>query len=211
MEIEKDLYDSYFSNLIQGNKALCMATVDDLTARGTSIEVIYTDLFQRSLYQVGEYWEQNKISVATEHLATAMTENLMIRLQPQIFSSQRTGKKIVVACVANEYHQIGAKMIADIFEMNGWDGYFIGAGTPAEELIRFLKSQHPDLIGISLSIYFNLNEMTRTLEKIRKIFPRTTIIVGGQAFKWGGKDVILQFDDVHYIPDIPGLQRFINQ
>jgi hypothetical protein len=27
--------------------------------------------------------------------------------------------------VANEYHQIGGKMVADIFELNGWRGYFV--------------------------------------------------------------------------------------
>lgn len=209
--MEEDLYNNYFNSLIQGDKSSCMELTDQLISRGVHIAHIYTGLFQRALYQVGDYWEQNKISVATEHLATAITESLMIRLQPQIFSSQRKGKKIVIACVANEYHQVGAKMIADIFEMNGWDGYFIGAATPADELIRFLKSNQPHLIGISLSIYFNLPEMIRTLEKIRDHFPKTPIIVGGQAFRWGGTNVISQYEDVHYLSGISQLQKFIGQ
>jgi len=42
-------------------------------------------------------------------------------------------------------------MVADMLEMNGWDGYFIGANTPLPELIRFIESKNPDLIGLSLS------------------------------------------------------------
>ncbi len=128
--IGNEEYNSYFNSLIKGDKAGCSAILDTLTGRGVDIVTIYTGLFQKALYQVGEYWEMNRISVATEHMATAITESLMIRLQPQLFSSDRIGKNSVIACVANEHHQVGAKMVADFFEMHGWDGYFVGANTP---------------------------------------------------------------------------------
>lgn len=209
--IEQETYNSYFNHLIQGDKNECMVTVDSLLDRNTPIETIYTQLFQRSLYQVGEFWENNRISVATEHMATAITENLMIRLQPRFFTADRTGKKAVIACVANEYHQVGAKMIADIFEMNGWDGFFIGANTPFLELVRFIENQKPDLIGISLSIYFNLQELKKTLEHIRKHFPTIPVLIGGQAFRWGGAEITQLFKDVEYIRNIDDLKSFIHK
>ena len=205
------LYQNYFSYLIKGEKNRCKQIVEELSLKNTAVERIYTDLFQRSLYQVGEYWELNRISVATEHMATAITENMMIQLQPRLFTTERTGKKAVVACVANEYHQVGAKMIADVFEMNGWDGYFIGANTPTEELIRFLETQQPDMIGLSLSLYFNLQELKTALEQIRNKFPDTPVVVGGQAFRWGGTEIIQQFNNVEYLSGIDALQELINK
>lgn len=205
------LYQNYFSHLIKGEKNRCKQIVEELSLKNTAVERIYTDLFQRSLYQVGEYWELNRISVATEHMATAITENMMIQLQPRLFTTERTGKKAVVACVANEYHQVGAKMIADIFEMNGWDGYFIGANTPTEELIRFLETQQPDMIALSLSLYFNLQELKNALEQIRNKFPDTPVVVGGQAFRWGGTEIIQQFNNVEYLSGIDALQELINK
>ena len=205
------LYHNYFSYLIKGEKNRCKQIVEELSLKNTAVERIYTDLFQRSLYQVGEYWELNRISVATEHMATAITENMMIQLQPRLFTTERTGKKAVVACVANEYHQVGAKMIADVFEMNGWDGYFIGANTPTEELIRFLETQQPDMIGLSLSLYFNLQELKTALEQIRNKFPDTPVVVGGQAFRWGGTEIIQQFNNVEYLSGIDALQELINK
>ncbi len=209
--IENETYNTYFNNLIKGAKNECATIVDDLINSNVTVDTVYTQLFQHSLYQVGDYWEKNKISVATEHMATAITENLMIRLQPQLFTTERTGKKAVIACVANEYHQVGAKMIADIFEMNGWDGYFIGANTPTAELIRFLESQNPDLIGLSLSIYFNLPELKSTVAQIRQRFPNMPILVGGQAFRWGGTDIVQEFNNVEYLSGIDTLNKFINQ
>jgi MerR family transcriptional regulator, light-induced transcriptional regulator len=207
--IEQKIYDEYYSHLIHGNKRFCSSLVDSIIKKQTSVEIIYTNLFQKALYKVGEDWEMNRISVATEHMATAITESMMIRLQPQLFSAERTGNKAVIACVANEYHQVGAKMVADMFEMNGWDGYFIGANTPFIELIRFIESQKPDLIGLSLSIYFNIHELKNTLEQIHMHFPDTPIIVGGQAFRWGGHEIADQYNHVSIITSIPQLNQFI--
>jgi len=209
--IEIDYYNNFLSNLIKGAKNECVIILDELITRQIPVEEIYTGLFQRSLYQVGEFWEMNRISVATEHMATAITESLMIRVQPQLFSTDRTGKKSVIACVANEYHQVGAKMVADIFEMNGWDGYFIGANTPFTELIRFIESKNPDLIGLSLSIYYNMPELKKTLAEIRQHFPDLPVMVGGQAFRWGGIEITQQFDNVTYLSGVETLGKYFNQ
>lgn len=209
--IENETYEKYFNYLIIGAKNECIAIFNEVLRKNVPVEEIYTQLFQRSLYQVGEYWEMNKISVATEHMATAITESLMIRLQPQLFITERTGKKAVIACVANEYHQVGAKMVADIFEMYGWDGYFIGANTPFAELIRFLESKNPDVVGLSLSIYYNLPVLKKTIANIRQHFPELPIIVGGQAFRWGGNEITQQFNNVALFSGLETLRKFINQ
>lgn len=55
---------------------------------------MYQDLVQRSLYEVGELWERGHVSVATEHLATAITESLLTwEFQPPL------GQKVSTNCV----------------------------------------------------------------------------------------------------------------
>lgn len=207
--IPENTYQHYFDNLLKGHKQNIAEVINELIDNKIVVKDIYEKLFRRSLYQVGEYWERNKISVATEHMATAITENMMIKLQPHLFTTNRTGNKAVIACVANEYHQVGAKMIADIFEMNGWDGYFIGANTPPTELIRFIESQQPHIIGLSLSIYFNISELRKSLQHIRAAIPNIPILVGGQAFRWGGVEITREFKSVHYLDSITALENFI--
>lgn len=207
--ITAETYDQYLTNLLRGHKGHCIETVESLLASDTGVREIYEHLFRRSLYQVGEYWEHNKISVATEHMATAITESLMIQMQARIFGTDRTGKKAVIACLANEHHQVGAKMIADIFEMHGWDGYFIGANTPVKELLRFIQEKQPDVIGLSLSIYFNMNVLLDTLQRIRKLLPDTPVVVGGQAFRWGGKEVVMEFEKVQLMDTLDSLESYI--
>lgn len=210
MTISETTYQHYFDNLIKGNRQICSEIVDGLLNSGESVQSIYEGLFRRSLYEIGDLWERNLISVATEHIATALTESLMVKIQPRLFAIERVGKKAVVACLAKEHHQIGARMVADFFEMNGWDGHFVGANTPAGELVRFIEKIRPDLIALSLSIYFNLSELSNTLKTIREKIPDIPIIIGGQAFRWGGTDIADEFDDVHYIDSIASLESLLN-
>ncbi|MBV5326804.1 MAG: cobalamin-dependent protein, partial [Chlorobium sp.] len=114
------------------------------------------ELFQKSMYRVGELWEINEISVAREHLATTITESMLSITYPHLFTGLQSAKKAIISCTANEYHQLGGKMVADIFELHGWDTHFLGVNTPINELLACIDEIKPDLIGLSLAVYFNV-------------------------------------------------------
>lgn len=208
--MDKQLLDHYMEALLQGNRYECQRIVTDLLADEIEIRTLYTDLFQHSLYRVGELWETNRISVAVEHLATSITESLMSLVYPQLFSAEHIGKKAVISCAVNEYHQIGGKMVADIFELNEWDGHFLGVNTPVEDQIRFIHDTRPDVVGLSLSIYSNLPMLVKHTEAIRSAFKDLPIIYGGQAFRWGGVEKMEQFSQTQYVSSLDALETFIN-
>lgn len=207
--ISESLYNEYLAALLKGDKKKCHELVKDLLDNDISLYDLYVHLFQRSLYHVGHLWEINQISVATEHMATSITESLLPLAYPRIFAADHKGKKAVISCLANEYHQIGGKMVADIFELNGWDGYFLGANTPKSELLNMIQEKQPDMLALSLSIYFNMNSLYDVLKEVRKPFPELKIIVGGQAFRWGGNDLAEQFPGVEYVPSIKKLKMLL--
>jgi methanogenic corrinoid protein MtbC1 len=209
--ITDDLYADYLRALLAGEKGKCIETVNGLLEKGITLYDLYIRLFQRSMYQVGELWEQNRISVAVEHLATAITESLLTLVYPLIFSAEHVGRKAVISCVAGEYHQLGGKMAADVFELNGWDGYFLGANTPPEELLKLIQEKRPDVLGLSLSLYFNLDSLCRLLEMVRGSFRDLPVLVGGQAFRWGGRDRVETYPAVTLVPTLEGLESFIRQ
>jgi methanogenic corrinoid protein MtbC1 len=156
---------------------------------------------------VGELWEHNKISVAREHLATSLTESLMTQVYPLLFNDITNPKGMaIISCTANELHQIGGKMVADLLELNGWDTHFLGANTPAEHLIAHVDEIKPDLLGLSLSIYSRLTEFTKTIEAVRHHYPQLDILAGGQAFLWGGKEVLDRYPSTTYIPSLSALE-----
>lgn len=200
-------YDGYLAALLSGDRAACASIVKNLDASGVGLKDIYLHLFQRSLYEVGELWEQQKISVAVEHLATAITERMLTIVQPQAFGGLARNRSIIIASVADEHHQVGARMIADLCELRGWRGYFLGAGTPLPDLLGLIGEKNPDLLGLSLSIYFNLPALLRTLDAVTTAHPDLPILVGGQAFRWGGLPALEKYPNVTYISSFEELEK----
>jgi len=184
------VYPDYLHALLAGDQAKCRLTVRALIENGIPVRTLYTDFFQRALYHVGELWESNRISVADEHLATAITESLMPETYPVLFGADHIGRSAVVSCVANEYHQIGGKMVADTFEMHGWNSYFLGANTPLADLLELVAAKKPDVVALSLTVYFGLGPLLDTLSALGEAFPALPVWVGGQAFRWGAHEQV---------------------
>ena len=207
--IEERLYRDYLRALLAGERRQCREMVQRLLDANIELKVLFIDLFQRSMYEVGELWERNRITVANEHLATSITESLLNLAYPALFAADHKDKKAVISCSANEYHQIGGKIVADIFELNGWDSHFLGANLPHEDLSRFIQEVQPDVVGLSLSIIANLDNLKLGIEVVRTNFPKLDLLIGGQAFRWGGIDAIRRYPGTEYISSLDELENLI--
>lgn len=207
--ITDTLYQNYFNDLLAGRRAICQETVQRLLDQDIDVKTIYTDLFQRSMYQVGDLWENGRITVANEHLATTITESLLNLIYPKIFARPRVGKAAIISCTANEYHQIGGKMVADFLELNGWDGYFLGANTPPDEILPLIQDIQPLFVGFSLSVLSNFSNLVQAITVVRADFPDMTLLVGGQAFRWGGKDRIANYTNVQLVGSLDELETLL--
>jgi methanogenic corrinoid protein MtbC1 len=201
------LYESYLAALLAGDRASCARIVQDLAAAGADLKELYVRLFARSMYRVGELWEHQRISVAVEHLATAITERMLTLVQAQAFSGPARDKSIIIACVADEYHQLGGRMIADFCELRGWRGYFLGADTPLPDLLQLIEERRPTLLGLSLSIYFNLPALLKALDAVTGNYPDLPILVGGQAFRWGGLAAVQAYRNVSHVASLDELEQ----
>ncbi|MGM0504174.1 MAG: B12-binding domain-containing protein, partial [Bacteroidota bacterium] len=68
-------YKDFLLALINGDRRQSYQLVDQYLKEDISVKKLYEEYIKETLYRVGELWEHNKISVATEHLATAITES----------------------------------------------------------------------------------------------------------------------------------------
>ncbi|MBF0227095.1 MAG: cobalamin-dependent protein [Desulfobacterales bacterium] len=209
IDLETNSYQEYLSSLLAGDRIKCSQIIDNFMQNKIAIKNLYENIFQLSLYKIGELWECNKISVAHEHMATSITESIMNQIYPNLISPKRTKKKAVISSVENELHQVGGKMAADIFEMHGWDSFYLGANTPLTELIRFVNDINPDVIGLSLTVYFHLENLKNMLNILTNKFRNIKILVGGQALKFGVDNILKSYENVIYIKSLDSLENCI--
>ena len=72
-------------------------------------------------------------------------------------------------------------MIADFFEMEGWDTFFLGANTPSESVVRELVERDAHLLAVSVTMTFDLPVASNLIRSVKES-PRTSrvrILIGG--------------------------------
>jgi len=179
-----ELSNQYLSALLRYDRhsasALILAAVDNKV----SIKEIYCHVFERCQYEIGRLWQLNDVSVAQEHYCTGATQLIMSQLYPYIFRANRPFRgTIVAACVTGELHEIGARMLCDLLEMEGWNTIYLGANVPTPGIIEVLRDNHSNILAVSASMTFHIPAVRQTIAAVRLASPATRILVGGYAFK----------------------------
>ncbi|MEP7108977.1 MAG: cobalamin-dependent protein [Ferruginibacter sp.] len=175
--------EKYLGLLLEGNKNMALAVITDLVKNGESVQSIYEHIFQATQYEVGLLWQTNRITVAHEHYCTAATQLIMASLYPYIFSSNKKGKKLLGCTVSGDLHEIGIRMVCDLFEIDGWDTYYMGANMPDENIISAVKEQKGEILAISATMPYHVSKVTELIKKLRSSgYPDLKIIVGGYPF-----------------------------
>jgi methanogenic corrinoid protein MtbC1 len=109
-------------------------------------------LIQPTLYEIGALWQANRVTVAQEHLATAITQYLLVQAFTLASFSPSNGRKAMFANVETNHHSLGLRIISDVFETSGWEVQFLGANVPTDALVRQVADWRPELVGLSLSL-----------------------------------------------------------
>jgi MerR family transcriptional regulator, light-induced transcriptional regulator len=150
--------------------------------RSRSLTQAAVHVIQPALYEIGQLWQENQVSVAQEHLAAAITQTLMAQGFGKYEPAPDNGRTALFACVTGNHHTLGLRMVADAFELAGWRVHYLGANTPLPSLIHHARELLPDLIGLSASLPFQLMHLREAVQRLRAEFPgdkRPHIVVGG--------------------------------
>lgn len=179
----RELAENYLRLLLRGERHLAAQLVLDSVAAGVTPKDIYLHVFQRTQREIGRLWQMNKISVAHEHYCTASTQFIMAQLYPTIFRTERVGRTMVATSVGGELHELGIRMVADFFEMEGWDTYYLGANTPGASVVQAVAERKAEVLGISATMTFHLHAVEELITLARKTAGwDTKIMVGGYPF-----------------------------
>lgn len=177
-----DLTRRYTEFLVKGDRRGARELILSAVDSGTSVADIYLQVLQPSQWEIGSLWHENKISVAHEHFATAATQSIMAELYPYFAATPRRSCRMVAAAAPGEIHELGIRMVADFFELDGWDTYFLGANTPLRDLMRMLGEQRPHVLALSASTALNLSAVQDIIAATRQLADPPKIMVGGRLF-----------------------------
>jgi methanogenic corrinoid protein MtbC1 len=170
--------------LLRLDAAAARETLENAITAGMALARIYSGVLPPLMREIGRLWQMNEISVAHEHYCSAAVQSILSGFYGRLFgATPRSGRSMLVACVENEQHELGARTIADVFELSGWRTSFLGANLPPRELVTLLKKADytPDLIALSATMPAHISKLASTIAAIRD-GSNIPIMVGGYLF-----------------------------
>src|SRR5690349_47479 len=168
----------FLDAMVSGNLADALRIARE--ARERSLPYLYEDVVAWALVEVGRRWEAGRMSVADEHIATAIAQSVLASFYPS-FPWSPEGPRSVVACVADERHELGARMAADLLAYDGWNVAFVGADVPLDAFVELVKRERPRCVGLSVALRERLPRLLETIARLGRDIPDVRIVIGGRG------------------------------
>lgn len=175
----------FLQALLQGQRKPACTIVMEAVREGHPVIEVYSEVLGKSLREVGRLWESNRITVAAEHTATAIVQLVLAQLYPLLPKPEVLRGNAIITGVEGELHQVGANMVADVLEADGWNVRFLGTNMPHAGVLKVVEEHQANAVGISAATLLSLPKVRGLVsdmrEKLKGRCPR--IVVGGGAFR----------------------------
>jgi methanogenic corrinoid protein MtbC1 len=178
--------------LLARDSARARRAIEDALAAGAPVPELYLGVLAPTLHEIGHRWAIGELNVAEEHYATTVAQSILDGLSRQLPRLAPDGRLAVVSGTPEEQHALGARMVADFLEADGWEVILLGAGAPVADLVALVSSEQPELVALSTATAGVLDGVAAVLGALRELSPRPLVVAGGQFWTASTSDTALE-------------------
>jgi methanogenic corrinoid protein MtbC1 len=173
----------YRAALSAGDARAAYEVIDGMIDAGLSYEELCEDVVRPALYEIGDLWEAGELTVADEHVASAITDTILACIGPFSSASIEGRQRVLVCCSDGELHALGARMVGETFAAAEWSVQYLGPSLPAESVASAVVDRRIDVLAISTTMASNLPAAEEAISAARASSPELRVVVGGQAYE----------------------------
>lgn len=173
---------SYLELALRGDRPGIRHLVDLLRASGYTPDRIALELIEPTLVEVGDRWMRNELSVADEHLVSAISERILAETLMTLPHPPDDAPLVLLACVSSEAHRIGQLILECLFLQAGFRVHALGGQVPTLDLLGLTRRLRPDVLGLSVTMSYHVPEAAEAVAQLRTI-TSAPILVGGAIFE----------------------------
>jgi excisionase family DNA binding protein len=179
------LTDLFFDHALAGDAEGLRRILARSYLRGLTPIEVFERILTPSLHRVGERWMRGEITVADEHLATRTTVDALTRIQPELGRRPPNGRTAVVGCPEDEMHEVAARCVAYLLEIEGWRAVTLGMNTPFFSFKDAIERHKPDLVCVSSTIMIDLERQSREYTAFAEAAraASVSVVLGGSGFR----------------------------
>ena len=177
-EASKKSIKQLYRKLTDGDIQNCVQIYDDYIKIFNSAD-FFDKILKPVMYQIGDDWANNKISIATEHVASNVAQTLVKIIMDKV-STSGNKKKVLLCVPVGEEHHLGCDVIETFLTSKGYKVFNMGTSIPTESILHFIEHNNPDIVMVSITLEDNLKAGQRLVKKIKDNF-KVPIVIGGYA------------------------------
>ena len=148
-------------------------------SKTSNLNNFYDHILKPTLYKIGTQWEEGKLNIADEHIASNTASELVNSINKK--NNPTENKSNILICSPNgEEHNIGCSVLQSFLQKKGYRIFNLSPSAPSETIIDFIKKTKLDIVLISVTIEDNIKTAQRLIKKIQHESD-IPILVGGQA------------------------------
>lgn len=182
--VKEDILTRYLPPLLRGDRRACRCVVEETLQSGIPANSVYLHLIWPVMAEIERLSRADKITPVQEHLATRINRTIVDQLQNKLPRRPPRHKKASVCCARDELQELGAQIITDLFESDGWEVRFLGGGLTNDDIFAFVNEYAPDLLFIYGTAPKQAPDVRRLIDRIRSVnaWPDLRIVVSGGLF-----------------------------
>ena len=196
--MSEDIVALLKENVIQGRKTADDEGVDeDMTGKpgvleltqlalekNISPEVIITEGLTAGMQVVGEKFSTKEYFIPDMLASAEAVGAAMDILKPLLEASNvETKGKFAIATVKGDIHDIGKSIVAILLKGEGYEVDDLGIDVPTEKIIKVVREDNPDFLGLSALLTTTMVAMGEVIEALREndLRDKVKVLIGGAA------------------------------
>jgi methanogenic corrinoid protein MtbC1 len=174
----------YMQPLLAGRRSECAAVIDEAARHGVSAKELICDIIWPAMLQVERLYRDDRINIASEHIAGRINRAVVNRLQAHLPQEPRLGRRVLVTSAEAAAEELGAEIVSDLLQADGWEVYFLGGGVPHDEILSLTGQLRPQVLLIFGTKPEDVPQVRKLVELIREIgvCPTMNIVVTGGIY-----------------------------
>jgi methanogenic corrinoid protein MtbC1 len=176
-----------------------------LAGAAAFIESVVVPLLRR----LGNGWAEGTLTVAHEHLASAVLRRTLGALLADA-ASPEGAPVLVCATPAGQAHEFGVLLAALTASTAGWRAVYLGADLPAADIASAVKATGARAVALSVIFPADDPALRGELSRLRDALdPEVAILIGGGGIQYF--EALLSDLRIDPVRDLPGLEAALSR
>jgi methylmalonyl-CoA mutase cobalamin-binding subunit len=140
---------------------------------------VYVHILQPVFGMIEDQWFASELTLERERCTFQLIERLVSGIVP--WPKVKKPFTLLSGAVTDEDHEVGVRMVANLFDEAGWQILHLGADAPTDVVLAILAHRPVHGAAFSVTLDQHLPALARLLEQIATLKIPTVTIIGGPA------------------------------